>query len=194
MRMIRRTICAGVALVPLLVWQATAQAPGTPAAPKTKLEAFEAQDGVAIIQGFSKIGELRGAFGGSVAVQAKEFTNATTGTRVSGISIDVNEGGRVERHNRSFIDYDEIASLLKGIDYIAKADRSVTKLENFQVDYRTRGDVKVSTFNTSGGELMVAVSSGRIGSTSVHLRFADLAVLRNLISSARDRLDAVKQQ
>jgi hypothetical protein len=83
--------------------------------------------------------------------------------------------------------------LLKGIDYIAKADRSVTKLENLQADYRTKGDVKVSTFNTSGGEVMVAVSSGRIGSTSVHLKFADLAALRSLISSARDRHDAAKQ-
>lgn len=189
----RKKLCAAVALLALLTTQANAQAPAAPTAPKTKLEAFEAQEGVVIVQGFSRIGELRGTYGGSVVVQANEFTNATTGTRASGTVIDVKEGARLERSNRSFIDYDEIASLLKGIDYIAKADKSVTKLENFQADYRTKGDVKISTFSTTGGEIMVAVAAGRIGRTSVHLKFADLGALRNLISSAQERLDAAKQ-
>jgi hypothetical protein len=78
MRMVRRTLCAAAfVLVPPLAWQATAQTPGAPTAPKTKLEAFEAQEGVAIVQGFSRIGELRGTYGGTVVVLAKEFTNAT---------------------------------------------------------------------------------------------------------------------
>lgn len=193
MRPMNRIHYALVALMALVPSQVAAQAPATPTAPKTKLEAFEAQEGVVIVQGFSRIGELRGSYGGTVLVLAKEFTNATTRRRESGIVIDVREGGRLERHNRSFIDYDEIAALLKGIDYIGKVENSVTKMDSFQADYRTKGDLKVSTFNTSGGELMVAVSSGRIGSTSVHLKFADLTVLRNLLSSAKERLDAAKQ-
>src|SRR5262245_26294741 len=163
-----------------------------PTAPKTKLEAFEAQEGVVIVQGFSKIGDLRGTYGGNVTVLAKEFTNATTGRRESGIVAEVKEGGRLERNNRSFIDYEEIAPLLKGIDYIGKMEKSVTKLDSFQADYKTKGNLKVSVFSTSGEQLMVAVESGRIGSTSVFLKFADLQALRSYISTAKDRLDAMK--
>lgn len=177
----------------LLPSPAASQTPTPPSPPKTKLEAFEAQEGVVIVQGFTKMGELRGTYGGSVSVSAKEFTNAATGRRESGIVIDVKEAGRLERSSRSFIDYDEIAPLLKGIDYIGKVEKSVTKLENFQADYRTKGDLHVSTFNTSGGEVMVAVSSGRIGAASAHFKFADLAALRNLILSSKERLDAIKQ-
>ncbi len=190
MKCLASFVLAFFALFPLDTF---AQAPDVQRAPKTKLEAFEAQEGVVIVQGFSRIAELRGTFGGTVTVSAKEFTNATTGKRESGIMIEVKEGGRLERSNRSFIDYDEIEPLLRGIDYIGKVDKSVTKLENFQADYRTKGDLRVSTFNTSGGEMMVAVSSGHIGRTSVHLKFADLAAFRNYLSSAKDRLDAAKQ-
>lgn len=189
----KRILCTAATLIALLPWQAAAQAPIAPTPPKTKLEAFEAQEGVVIVQGFSKIGELRGTYGGSVTVVAKEFTNATTGRREAGIVIDVKEAGRLERNNRSFIDYEEIGPLLKGIDYIGKVEKSVTKLENFQADYRTKGDFRVSTFNMPSGDVMVAVSAGRIGSTSVHLKFADLAAFRNYISSAKERLDASRQ-
>ena len=106
--------------------------------------------------------------------------------------IDVKEGGRLERTNRSFVDYDEIGPMLKGLDYIGKIQKSVTKLENFQADYRTKGDLRISTFSTSGGEILMAVTSGRIGSTSVHLKSADLSVLRDYLTAARDRLDAAK--
>lgn len=179
-------------VIALLPSVGLSQTPVAPTAPKTKLEAFEAQEGVVIVQGFSSIGQLRGPLGGTVAVVAKEFTNATTGKRESGIVIDIKEGGRLERSSRSFIDYDEIAALLKGIDYIAKVNKTVTKLENFQADYRTKGDLKISTFNTSGGDVMVAVASGRVGSTSVHINYTDLTVLRTLITSARERIDGAK--
>jgi hypothetical protein len=190
MRCLASFVLALVALFPLDTF---AQAPDAQRTPKTKLESFEAQEGFVIVQGFSRIAELHGTFGGTVTVSAMEFTNATTGRRESGITIDVKEAGRLERSSRSFIDYDEIAALLKGIDYIGKVDRSVTRLENFQADYRTKGDLRVSTFNTGAGVIMFAVSSGRIGALSVHLKFADLAIFRNYLSSAKDRLDTAKQ-
>jgi hypothetical protein len=160
--------------------------------PKTKLEAFDAQEGVVIVQGFSRIAELRGPLGGSVIVQAQEFTNPTSGKRESGITIEVKESGRLERENRSFVDYEEIGPLLKGMDYISKIDKSVTKLADFQADYRTKGGLRISVFSGSHGEVMAAVHSGTIGGLSTFLKFSDLAALQAHISAAKDRLDAVK--
>jgi len=160
-------------------------------APKTKVEAFEAQQGVVVIRGFSKIGELRGALGGLVTVQSVEFTNATTNKKEYGITIDVKETSRLEREDRSFIDYDEIDSLIKGIDYISKLDRAVTKLESFQADYRTKGEFALSTF-TSGNDLMCSISSGRIGRVSVFFKILDLGRFRELIVTAKSKLDSIK--
>jgi hypothetical protein len=120
--------------------------------PKTKLEAFEAQEGTVLIRGFSQIGELRGAYGGSITVQSRELTNATTGRKEYGITIDVKETGKPEREDRAFIDYEEIPSLTKGIDYISKVDKSSTKLDNYQADYRTKGNFQISKFSSTSGE------------------------------------------
>lgn len=172
--------------------QALAQQDQRVPAPKTKLEAFEAQSGAVIIRGFSKIGELRGVYGGAVTVESKEFMNANTAQREFGITLEVKETSRLERENTSYVDYDEIPSLLKGIDYIAKVDKSVTKLDNFQADYKTKGDLRISTFSSGSGEVMVAVKSGTIGGTTVYLKVSDLGKLRELIASAKGRLDAIK--
>jgi hypothetical protein len=104
----------------------------------------------------------------------------------------VKETSRLERDNTSYIDYDEIPALLKGIDYIAKINKSVTKLDNFQADYKTKGDLRIATFSRDSEEIMVAVTSGTIGSTSVYLKIADLENVRELIASAKSRLDAIK--
>jgi hypothetical protein len=157
----------------------------------TKLAAFQAKTGAVIIQGFSKIGTVPALYGAHVAVQAKEYTNASDGTREYGVTIEVKEGGTLERESTSYIDYDELESLLSGIDYIVKIDKSVTQLANFQADYRTKGDFGISTFS-SAGQILAAVKSGTIGGASAFYKLTDLALIRNHIASARTVLDSLK--
>jgi hypothetical protein len=179
-------------LGPLIaVGYSQAQSATQQAVPKTKLEAFEAQEGAVLIRGFTQIGDLRGAYGGLIAVKSQEFTNATTGRKEYGITIDVKETGRLEREDRAFIDYEEIPSLIKGIDYISKVDKCSTKLDNYQADYRTKGDFQISKFSASG-EDMFSVSSGRIGRTSVYLKSTDMTKFRDLIGRAKAKLDSIK--
>ncbi|BEQ17004.1 hypothetical protein [Desulfoferula mesophila] len=98
--------------------------------PKTKLELFERQTGTVVLKGYSEIGTISAL--GSVSVDCIELKNMTTGKRQFGIVIEVKESGRLERSNRSFIDYDEISPLIKGISYISKVDKNVTKLKKFE--------------------------------------------------------------
>ncbi len=184
---INRWLQAGALCVTALHAQDRVQAP----APKTRIEAFDAQAGTVVIRGFSKVGELKGVYGGVLTVQSMEFTDATTGKKEYGISIDVKETDRLERSNRSFIDYDEIPSFLKGIDYISKVDSSVTKLDSFQADFRTKGDFRVSTFS-SQKETMASMSSGSIGQTAMFLRITDVARFRELVASAKSTLDSLR--
>jgi hypothetical protein len=170
-----------------------AQSPQQPEKPKTKLEAFVAQDGVVIVRGFKQIGQLRGAYGGTLTVQAMEFASASTGKREYGMTIAVKESGRLEREDTSYIDYDEIESLVRGLEYIGKVDKSVTRFDNFQADYRTRGDLAISTFSAHDGTTMLGVSSGSIGPVSVFFSITDLSKLRDLVVQAKAALDSVRQ-
>lgn len=170
-----------------------AQQAGDQEKAKTKLEAFVAQDGVVVIRGFSKVGDIRGQFGSSLVVETKEFTNAGSGKREHGITVQVKEAGRLERDHTSFVDFDEIPSLLKGLEYIGKVDKSSTTLDQFQADYRTKGDLVVSTFNDAGGsKISVAVSSGVIGKTTAYLALGDLERVRELIRTAYATLEKLR--
>ena len=160
-----------------------------PEKPKTKLEAFVAQDGAVIVQGFSKIGEVKGQYSTSVVVESKELTNASSGKKEHGITFEVRET-RPERDHTSYVDYDEIPSLIKGLEYIAKVDKSATPFDNFQADYRTRGDLQISTYSTDGGaKIAAAVSSGTIGRTRAFLTLRDLDSLRTFVETARAGLE-----
>lgn len=160
--------------------------------PKTKLEAFQAQVGSVIIRGFSEIGAITGQYGTSVSIESREFTNATTGTKQYGVAIEVNGGGRLELKNTSYIDYDEIDSLIRGIDYISKIKSDVTRMNDFQADYRTKGDFRVSTYSTTGGTIAAAAASGTIGGAQALLTLSDLGKLRDLLLSAKQTIDSAK--
>lgn len=179
-------------LLPLLllalVAQANAQDQVDQAKAATKIEVFQAKTGIVLVRGYSTVRTLSSS-GGSVVVDAREYRDAANaGSRVTGVSFTVKETLRLERENTSFVDADEIDSLIRGIDYVAKATREVTKLDSFEAEYRTKGDFRIIVFNNSSGELRAAVSSGRIGKTQVFLRLADLEELRQAIIQARTKL------
>ncbi len=158
-------------------------------APATKLEAFQARTGVVLIRGYSTVGTLRG-MGGEVTVDAREFRDGSSpnSPKATGISIAVKETSRLERENTSYIDVDEIDSLVKGIEYISKVSKDVTKLDLFEVDYRTKGDLRITVFNSPSGEISASVSSGTIGRTNAFIKLAELDRLRDLILVAKSKL------
>lgn len=158
---------------------------------KTKLEAFQVQTGTVVIKGYSEIGRVVAL--GSVEVNAMEFTDATTGMKQSGVLVEIKESGRLENTDRSFIDYDEIDSLLKGLDYISKATSNITKLSMFEAKYKTKGYFSATTFsNSRSGKIEAAVTSGYIRPASAYLSLQQVAELRALIVQAKQKLDSVK--
>ncbi|MBI5451343.1 MAG: hypothetical protein HY940_08300 [Gammaproteobacteria bacterium] len=167
---------------------AFAEKPADQAAPKTKLEAFESQTGNVIVRGFSRIAVIPGEYG-AVTVESKEFTNAGTGRKEYGVTLEVQRSA--ERKNTSFIDYDEIDALLAGIDYISKLDRTATRFDNFQADYRTKGDLEFSIFSEDN-DVMLAVSSGTIGKVTAYFKVKTLARIRQAIADAKTKIDGLK--
>lgn len=174
----------------LFVGSAQAQVQQKAPEPQTKVETFQARTGVVLIKNFSEIAVLRG-LGGAVTVVSFEFIDAQTGKKEYGISIEAKESGRLEREGRAYVDYDEIDSLLKGVDYISKVDASQTKLKNFEANYKTKGELQVSVFNDREGT-ETAVSVGRIGRVSVYFKPDKFQEFRKIIVDAKAVLDAIK--
>jgi hypothetical protein len=143
------------------------------------------------VKGFSNVGQIRGT--GSLEVSAREFTNATSRTKQYGAAVEVREAGRLERRSTSYIDEDELDALIKGIDYISKIEKSVTKLRDFEAIYSTRGDLRVVVFSNSDGKLSAAITSGRIGAASTFIEMPQLAEFRGLILKAQDTIRAARQ-
>lgn len=162
------------------------------AKPKTKLESFLGQDGVVIVHGFSTIGTVKGSYGSTISVDSKEFTNPSSGRKEYGITVEVKETGRLERENTSYVDYDEIESLLKGLEYINKIDKSVTKLNEFQADYRSKSDLRLSTFSSSNGETQLAIRSGTIGAATAYFKKDQIKQIQDLIVNAKQKIDSIK--
>lgn len=159
---------------------------------KTKLQSFQAKTGTVVVLGFSKLASIPGLFGSSTDIEARELTEATSGSRAPGVSVTVHESGTFERKETSYIDYDELESLLRGIDYIARIDHNPTKLADFQADYRTKGDLAVSTFSDASGKTMVAIKSGVIGGASAFYPLSRLSEFRSAVAKAKAVLDSIR--
>jgi len=156
----------------------------------TKLEAFDTKAGTVIVEGFSTIGSVKGRYGSTVEITSKEFTDASTGAKEYGITVALKEPGR---EHISYVDFDEIDPLIKGIDYLAKVDKSATKLDSFQADYRTKSDLDLSTYLEDGGKVQASIKSGSFSAPIVFLTLDDLAQIKSLILKAKAKLDAIKK-
>lgn len=170
--------------------QTTAQADATNA-PTTKLEAFSSKVGIVVIKGFTTVGRIQGR--GTLSVDAREFRDASNPKQAEyGVVIEIEEPGRLERKNRSFIDYEEIDSLIRGIDYIAKTSKVITTMADFEAEYRTKGSFAVTVFSDQSGNLSLAASTGRIGKTTAFLQTADLEKLKSLLGEAKTTIERAK--
>jgi hypothetical protein len=156
--------------------------------PRTKLEAFIGRSGTVVLKGYTSVGTVKGL--GDVEVTAMNFRSGSSSEESSGILLEVSEPrlSSDRQAARSFIDYEEIGGLLDGIDYIRKANHSMTKLKDFEAIYRTKGDLRITVYNAGKGN-RVAVDSGRIGGQTATLELEHLDHLRALIVHAKQILD-----
>ena len=160
---------------------------------KTELEAFNARSGSVLIKGYSEVALIEFKGPSSVGIDVRELIDAGAGEKKYGITVEVKQGGRIERKDTSFIDESEIESLIKGIEYISKIDKTATSLNSFEAIYKTKGDLAVTVFNSSNGKLMAAVTAGRIGPASVYMELTDLVKVKDAIVKAKEMLSALKK-
>lgn len=164
-----------------------------PPGPKTKLEAFEGRTGTVLIKSTAHIGVFSGN-AGTLAVRCREFSDTGSGHRESGLSLVLHESDQVEE--LTLVDYDELDSLIKGIETLSTLDGSVTSLSGFEASYRSRGGLRIAAYTsrrTGTIEASIRVETRSGPAATVLASTAQLGQLRVLIEQARSRLDSIRK-
>ena len=165
--------------------------------PLTKLEEFDARWETVIVRGSTHVTTLTGR-NGFARVDAIELRDEGPGTRALGVVVELKDSSRQDatrpaEESRSYIDYEEIDSLIKAWDRVARTDDTITKLNNFESRYRTKGDLEIAVFRqTPGGTVAATVTGGICERVRIFLSLDELIKLRWMIVQAKARLDEIK--
>ena len=95
---------------------------------KTEIGLFEAQTGVVLVKGFSQIGSIATSEA-VISVRCKETTSVATGRKDYGIAVEI---ALNQRRALAIVDYDELDSMLDGMNYLGKISYNVTALPSFE--------------------------------------------------------------
>jgi hypothetical protein len=163
--------------------------------PRTMLECSAAKEGVLLIIGTTRVGEIRGIRGGSAVVEAKEVRITSSVMRDTGISVNIIESKEPLKEFKVYVDYDEIPSLLSVLDYFAKINHTDTGLDEYQAVFRTRGGFELSVRSIYIGEgIRVSGIDNWDNACSIYLSPTDLPALKDLIRTAKQKLDFAEEK
>lgn len=158
-----------------------------PLPPATKLEAFLPEPGSVVTIGFDPLRGLQSVTG--VMVEVREVHD-DRGDGARGLIVRVSEGDT--RRDFSYVDAEEVPSLLAGIDALLQVSTNPTPFAMFEVRYATRGELEFTVFNNPRGEIVYAVQAGRTIRAQRVLSTSDMSRLRGLLDAAQARLTATK--
>src|SRR6266498_1156448 len=158
--------------------------------PRTRLEEFQDRLEQVIYKGFITIGAVNGR-NGSAEVAAVELRSTAEPTRATGLAIQLSALSQPNGEIQSFIDYEEIDPLIKGLDAVARADDTITKMPNFSASYRTIDDFGIIVFRQTRSGIAVKLENsamngtGGIDRATIYITLDELNRLRGMILEAK---------
>ena len=160
--------------------------------PATRLESFVTNTGTVVIRGSADIGVVQ-ANTGTIALKCREASDATSGRKETGISIDLNHSQQSKETR--YIDYDELEPLINALAYLNKVDWSITSLNSFDAAITTRSGFRASAFSSKrSSAIEFAVRTAGTGNPPILMSRDQLAELRGLLEQARAKLDSIHQK
>jgi hypothetical protein len=158
--------------------------------PPTEIENFELQTDVVIVKGFEQAGSMTTS-AGVISVRCKESANAITGRREYGIVVVLESN--LPRREFLIVDYDELAPLIGGLDYLGKISHDASSMPAFDATFTTKSGLRVAahTERLQGG-IQDFLQFGR--DSRIPLTPDQFAQFKNLISQAKTLLDTVRDK
>lgn len=159
--------------------------------PATRLESFATNTGTVVIRGSADIGVVL-ADTGSITLKCREVSDASSGRKEVGISVDLIHNPSKETR---YIDYDELEPLINALTYLNKVDWSITSLNSFDASMTTKSGFRVSAFSSKrSSAIEFAVRTAGTGNPPILMSRDQLAEFRGLLEQARTRLDSIHQK
>ena len=158
-------------------------------APATEIENFELQTDVVMVKGFGDIGSVS-TEGGILSVRCKESNNLASNSKLYGIAVGINFE---QSHGYLVVDYDEMDSLIRALDFLGKISYNVTPMQGFDASFTTRSGLRIGAHTErrqSGIQLFVQFDD----TTKIPLTADQYTQLQNLIYQAKTSLDAIKSK
>ena len=158
--------------------------------PPTELETFEAQTGTVIVKGAGQVGAVT-VDALTINVISRESLNISTGRRQYGMAVEVVAND--QRAWKRMVDYDEMNSLLNGLNYLARIDYKVTELPTFVAGYVTRSGLRVGAFTSQRrGVLQYFLQDYSTNSPRILITPAQLSQFQDLVDATRKNLDSLQ--
>src|SRR5258708_26824091 len=82
--------------------------------------------------------------------------------------------------NRVYIDYEEIDSVISGLDAVAGVNETLTKLAGFEARYRTLGDLEIAVFRQTQRGMSARLSTGVCNPAIEYVTLAELAQIKDM--------------
>jgi hypothetical protein len=157
--------------------------------PPTELETFEAQTGKVIVKAAGQIGSMT-VDTLDITVISKESMDAGTGRKEHGMAIEVVANN--QQVWKKVVDYDEMDSLLNGLNYLARIDYKVTALPTFVASYVTKSGLRVGAFTSQRrGAIQFFLQDYSTNSARILITPAQLAQFQSLVEQAKKNLDSL---
>ena len=157
----------------------------------TKMELLLEKTGAVVVKGSTTVGTING-LRGTATFTSWEMIDTQAGSAIYGISIVIFDPNRPDSAEVAYVDYDELAALIKGVDYLIKLENSATKLARFEAQYKTQGGLAIFRFNTPGG-YGTAVSAEGVRGPRLVLRPTGLVEFRDMVESAKTIIDEARK-
>lgn len=162
-----------------------------PLEPRTKLEDLETRYERVITKGFTRYTTLR-VSDVEIRLDAVEMKDTANSSRAIGFVVALRELGERPHENRSFVDYEEIDRLIKGMEAASKVNETMSKLAGFEARYRTLGDLEIIVFRHTRSGIAASVTSGICDQVTANMTLDELDKLRGYLIEAKGRLDEIK--
>lgn len=155
---------------------------------KTAIGVFESRPDLVIIKGFNQVGSIN-VGPEEISVRYKETTEASSGKKLYGLVFAIN--GTPLPRELIYVDYDEIDSLINGLDYLIKINYDVTSLAAFEAIYTTKSGLRfiANSDRRNGG---IRTSMQYDDHPRIWLSSVQMTQLYDFVATAKKDLDAIK--
>jgi hypothetical protein len=154
---------------------------------KTYFESCNSTADTLLIKGSSTIGTLTDHIAYPVEIRAERVNNPQTTNNFYAVSIRTTIGPQIQV---DYLDYDELASVIQGVQYISQSTSSVTPLDNFETVIRTRSGLSIAKVGR-GPKVVIAMTCGATNCVRNQMEPFVLDTLGRTLSAAKAKIDLV---